>query len=233
MIKRVFNKLKRVIFEPLKQRQIARAVRRGYKLATRRELQALLAAPALINDPEIAVFEKYAPIAQKTIVEIGAAYGGSSLLFLMNKKNGVKVFSIDPFVKDSMGDFQATEKKCFSHVSRALRRIGLGERVRNWILIPEFSFNVVKNWSEPIDVLFIDGDHHYEAVKKDFDDWFRYVKVGGFILFHDSCRPGNMGTGYDRGWPGPSKLVRELKEDHRGEIVEQVHSVTVMKKLNE
>lgn len=36
-----------------------------------------------------------------------------------------------------------------------------------------------------IDFLFIDGDHHYEAVKKDFELYSPLVRSGGIIGFHD------------------------------------------------
>ncbi len=43
-----------------------------------------------------------------------------------------------------------------------------------------------------VDVLFIDGDHTYEGVKKDFELYSSLVKVGGIIAFHDI-------------YPGPAK----------------------------
>ena len=36
-----------------------------------------------------------------------------------------------------------------------------------------------------MDVLFIDGDHSYEGVKKDFELYSLLVKKGGIIAFHD------------------------------------------------
>ena len=36
-----------------------------------------------------------------------------------------------------------------------------------------------------IDVLFIDGDHAYEGVKKDFETYSPLVRRGGIIVFHD------------------------------------------------
>ena len=36
-----------------------------------------------------------------------------------------------------------------------------------------------------IDFLFIDGDHSYEGVKKDFDMYSPLVRKGGLIAFHD------------------------------------------------
>lgn len=37
----------------------------------------------------------------------------------------------------------------------------------------------------PIDFLFIDGDHSYEGVKADFDDYAPFVRAGGIVAFHD------------------------------------------------
>jgi predicted O-methyltransferase YrrM len=36
-----------------------------------------------------------------------------------------------------------------------------------------------------IDLLFIDGDHTYEGVKRDFEMYSKLVSEGGFIAFHD------------------------------------------------
>jgi hypothetical protein len=36
-----------------------------------------------------------------------------------------------------------------------------------------------------VDFLFIDGDHSYEGVKKDFEMYSPLVKSGGLIAFHD------------------------------------------------
>ena len=38
---------------------------------------------------------------------------------------------------------------------------------------------------EYIDFLFIDGDHRYDQVKKDLDNWVPKVKEGGIICGHD------------------------------------------------
>ena len=42
------------------------------------------------------------------------------------------------------------------------------------------------NWRHgPIQVLLIDGDHHYEVIKADIANWTPHVPVGGTVLFHD------------------------------------------------
>ena len=36
-----------------------------------------------------------------------------------------------------------------------------------------------------IDLLHIDGNHEYESVNKDFENWLPKIKKGGIILIHD------------------------------------------------
>jgi methyltransferase family protein len=38
----------------------------------------------------------------------------------------------------------------------------------------------------PVDFLFIDADHSYEAVKMDWKEWFPKVQKGGYVALHDS-----------------------------------------------
>lgn len=45
-----------------------------------------------------------------------------------------------------------------------------------------------------VDFLFIDGDHRYEAVKKDIQLWLPKIIPGGFISGHDYVREGNCGV---------------------------------------
>ena len=37
-----------------------------------------------------------------------------------------------------------------------------------------------------IDILHIDGTHNYEAVKRDFEEWKKFVVPAGVILMHDT-----------------------------------------------
>jgi FkbM family methyltransferase len=42
---------------------------------------------------------------------------------------------------------------------------------------------------ESLDFIFIDGDHTYEGVKSDFNNYKKYLKDGGYIAFHDIDYP--------------------------------------------
>jgi MMP 1-O-methyltransferase len=44
-------------------------------------------------------------------------------------------------------------------------------------------------WRAPIRLLFIDGDHSYEATKRDLEAWRPFVVDGGVICFHDYMQP--------------------------------------------
>lgn len=75
------------------------------------------------------------------------------------------------------------------------------EGKKDWHFIHNASNDAVKNWTLPIDVLFIDGDHSYEGVKDDWQNFEPFVKKGGKIFFHD-C---------DETSPGVVELFKEIK----------------------
>jgi hypothetical protein len=64
-----------------------------------------------------------------------------------------------------------------------LRKFGVENKVHP---IVKKSEDAVKDWNRSIDFLWIDGDHRYKEVKKDFDLWSPFVRAGGIIAFHDS-----------------------------------------------
>lgn len=60
-----------------------------------------------------------------------------------------------------------------------------------------------------MDFLFIDGDHTYEGVKKDYELYSGLVRPGGMIGFHDIVdRPEQPNIRVCQFW-------NELKRDHR------------------
>lgn len=47
------------------------------------------------------------------------------------------------------------------------------------------STEVHKNLTETYDAVFIDGNHSYEYVKKDLENYWPKVKIGGIVALHD------------------------------------------------
>jgi predicted O-methyltransferase YrrM len=67
-----------------------------------------------------------------------------------------------------------------------------------------------------LDLLFIDGDHRYEGVKKDFQTYSRLVRENGLVVFHDiiqdhAVRYGKPTQSYAGGVP---TLWKELKQKY-------------------
>lgn len=67
----------------------------------------------------------------------------------------------------------------------------------------------------PVDFLFIDGDHSYEGVRRDFLDYGPLVRPGGLVAFHDiRSHSAGLGGEVPRFWA-------EIREDYQGvELVE-------------
>jgi hypothetical protein len=75
---------------------------------------------------------------------------------------------------------------------------------------------------EDIDLIFIDGDHSYEGILKDFNRWEPFLKKGGLVLIHDSYA----------GWVGVNLFIFEKMEKNDAfERIDQRGSTTVWKKI--
>jgi hypothetical protein len=132
------------------------------------------------------------------IVEIGAYLGRSTWYLvqgLRDARSPYKVVSIDPHLDPGQRDaYFAT-----------LEQRGLEDWVDPRV---GMSHEVVQSFgSEPVGMLWIDGDHSYRAVKADFEDWFPRLALGGWYAMHDTVNS----------WLGPTKLARELL-GHRADL---------------
>ena len=135
------------------------------------------------------------------IVEIGSFKGRSTCCFAYGCRGTTKrIFAIDTFAGNN-SDFK--EGKTFQGGSyfdvfwHNLESRGLAQFVTP---IRGLSIDAARTWSEPIDLLFIDGSHVYEDVVSDFENFFPHVKPGGIVAFHDVAE----------GWPGPTRAWREI-----------------------
>jgi len=60
--------------------------------------------------------------------------------------------------------------------------------------IIKFSDEAIDDIDFEIDYLHLDGDHSYEQVKKDFENYSKKVKKSGFITFHDIAKWSKCGV---------------------------------------
>jgi predicted O-methyltransferase YrrM len=139
------------------------------------------------------------------VVEIGVYEAASAVVLCDALGAHAELHLIDPFGHHPSAlprGWGATEWASRRVVARAARR-GRGPRV---VWHVQLSEQAVAGWSEPIDLVFVDGDHSEEACQLDWDRWHPFVSPGGHVLFHDA-RDGAPGG---RGLPGPTAVVDRL-----------------------
>lgn len=117
----------------------------------------------------------------EVIVDLGVDYGFSTFSFAIPRVG--HTYGIDNFTGD---DFTGSDnsRRRYSFVMMKREKLHLQDN----LTIIEGDFNdVALKWDKKIDILHIDGSHHYEDVKRDFETWSKFVADDGIILLHDTC----------------------------------------------
>jgi glycosyltransferase involved in cell wall biosynthesis len=172
-------------------------------------------------------FAKYAP-GQGLIVEIGSHFGRSTCWLAAGTRAAgrEKVVTVD--------HFRGTpeRRKAGSNPPRGgaeagttlpaflanLEKLGL----RNWVdARVGSSTDVGSKWQGAIRLLFINGDHSYEATRFDTETWSKYLVPGGIMIFHDV-----------HVWPGLTEFYRELlRISHLWKEVCKIRSMRMVQRL--
>jgi len=174
---------------------------------------------AISDEEALFLYKAAKEVERGVIVEIGAAHGKSTISLAMGSKAGydIKVYSIDPhaggmYTPDpTMSDITSDGTPDIAYYT--------GQGKSSWKLIENMlkfdvanivvplidyselaykNFDNGRGWNLPIGLLFIDGDHRLNYVRKDIELWAKHVIGGGKILFHD------------KPFPGVSKVFEEL-----------------------
>jgi predicted O-methyltransferase YrrM len=157
-------------------------------------------------------------------VEIGCCDGFSTAHILESSRLNLTV--IDPFVPDSMAPSLIGDETRFrANVEPWKDRVAL---------IKNYSHVVSETFSDAlIDFLFIDGDHAYEAVRRDFDQWTPRLRPGGLLAIHDSRMSRIHDPARATFHPGPSAVACEsiYQRPTAWEVVGEAFSLTVARKL--
>jgi predicted O-methyltransferase YrrM len=146
-----------------------------------------------------------------TIVEVGSWIGhGTCLLASGGRGPSARVFAVDTFdnttknswEKAGLADFlrkvdrDLTQREQFD---RNLRRFEVQDRVTPIPFLSDEAIHHLPLKSGSVDLLFVDGGHSLEVVRKDIELYVPLVKAGGTVAFHD----------FDTGHVGVTQAVWE------------------------
>ena len=162
----------------------------------------------------------------RRVVELGVYEGSSAVVLVQAMGPGSELVLVDPYSVETRWAALpqgAWANATASRLAVARARRSDGPTVR-WIL--RRSQDVGRSWSGgPVDLVFIDGDHSYEACREDWQVWHPHIRVGGVIAFHDARGP--------RGSAGPTRVVAELFRERPAwewGIVEEVDRMVVVRR---
>ena len=120
--------------------------------------------------------------------EVGVSNGHNALNILQNMPNVKLLYLVDPYLEGSIWEthkenakqkiLEATKTATNQKMSSFNKRI-------QWIY-KQFEECTIKDIPEPLDFIYIDGNHAYEHVSKDIALAAQLVKNGGVIGGHDA-----------------------------------------------
>lgn len=150
----------------------------------------------------------------KTILEIGTERGGTLFLFTSIADPEATILSVDLLGGPFGGGYPEWKIPLYQSFARNEQKIKLlrGDSHN------AKTFELVKTTLDgKVDFLFVDGDHTYEGIKKDFEMYSPLVREGGLIAFHDIIEhPPETGCNVNKFW-------NEIKYDYKYiEIIEDI-----------
>ncbi len=116
------------------------------------------------------------------VVEIGTAKGGSLYLWTQAAADDATIVSIDmPSV--GFGGYAPCRAPFYESFARGEQNVHLLRADSHAAETLEQLKSILDG--QPIDFLFIDGDHTYDGVKADFESYSQLVRSGGHVVLHD------------------------------------------------
>jgi len=130
------------------------------------------------------------PRRDAVVVELGSWVGKSSVVLALGLrgKSGATLYCVDPFNADgdaeSRADYaaRAPTGSLQDAFLRNIERHRVADIVR---VLPGYSHAYAATFDRPADLLFVDANHDYDAVRRDLTEWGRHVRAGGVLALHD------------------------------------------------
>lgn len=154
------------------------------------------AAQKLVEFAEFVSFLR--PIRPKMVVEIGTLNGGTLWALCRLASSAAELTSIDlpggPF-GGGYGEGSVSRLRALARTDQKIHLIRGDSHALETLEQLEAALR-----GRSIDLLFIDGDHSYEGVKRDFELYSPLVRPGGMIAFHDILPHSNPACQVDLFW---------------------------------
>ena len=167
------------------------------------------------------------------ILEIGTDYGSSTAVMAhAAKENGrdVPVFTLDRYeyyTLELIPNLEVSHRlnNRLRHVRRAFHELDLQDEICQIICHDSV---YLPYWRLPIRLAFVDGEHSYDAVKREIQMLSDYVVAGGWILFHDYFRyEGNEAVGAHDCKDRHEELVPAVDEFIEAQSVDAIRTFRV------
>ena len=118
-------------------------------------------------------------------IEIGT-FEGANANSILKELNIKKIYLIDPYIEyeDYIKSEKVQTQKCLSIAERNARK-RLKKNFNKVIWVRKFSDDAIKDTPNVVDFIYIDGNHEYEYVIKDMENYWPKIKKGGILAGHD------------------------------------------------
>jgi predicted O-methyltransferase YrrM len=157
------------------------------------------------------LFRRVRGARPRRVLEIGTAYGGSLYLWTRASAPDAQVISVDvpPWESDDPWEARKVAQfRAFARPRQAIQLIRADSHLPATLTAVRAALG-----GEPLDFLFIDGDHTYEGVRRDVADYGALLRPGGLMALHD-IHP------HSKGWGGDvPRLWHELRATYRTEEI--------------
>jgi SAM-dependent methyltransferase len=126
-------------------------------------------------------------VGPQNIFEIGTFRGRTALNFALNSASDCKIFTMDLSEEERlrMEGFSMADQTI---VSKSLTGIDYMNRGVDDKITQLFGNSLTFDFSPyhgQIDLVFVDGAHHFDAVRSDTQNALKMIRPGGVILWHD------------------------------------------------
>lgn len=136
------------------------------------------------NLVELEAFVQYLqPSSLASVLEIGTMKGGTLYLWCQLSQPDAHVFSID-LPSGRFGGGYSSKLELLFHRFKKTGQSLKCIRGDSHAASTRRAFKDALN-GRLLDFLFIDGDHTYDGVRRDYEDYANFVRPGGVIAFHD------------------------------------------------